>query len=81
MRANPGKKVALPALAAETGAAVRSSSTPNGADTRDAMIRAAAYRCYERRGHVPGHEIEDWLRAEMEVDGQMNDKPGPDPAR
>jgi hypothetical protein len=36
--------------------------------TRDALIRLAAYSFYERRGFIEGHELEDWLQAEMEVD-------------
>ena len=36
--------------------------------TREALIRLAAYSFYERRGFIDGHELEDWLQAEMEVD-------------
>jgi len=31
-------------------------------------IEAAAYLKAERRGFTPGHEMEDWLEAEREVD-------------
>ncbi len=31
---------------------------------RDQAIREAAYACYEARGREPGHELEDWLKAE-----------------
>jgi type III secretory pathway component EscU len=31
-------------------------------------IEAAAYLKAERRGFTPGHETEDWLDAEREVD-------------
>jgi hypothetical protein len=41
---------------------------PGDADDREAMIRIAAFALYERRGGIPGHEIEDWLQAEIEVD-------------
>ena len=34
---------------------------------RHAMIAEAAYYCAERRGFAPGHELEDWLRAEAEI--------------
>jgi hypothetical protein len=30
----------------------------------------AAYFRAERRGFAPGHEIEDWLAAEAELNGQ-----------
>ena len=33
-----------------------------------AMIAEAAYCRAERRGFEPGHELEDWLRAEVEVE-------------
>jgi len=33
-------------------------------------IRQAAYVLYEARGGVYGHELEDWLKAEAEVDAQ-----------
>lgn len=41
------------------------------AEKREVMIRIAAYSFYERRGFVCGHELEDWLQAEMEVDRQL----------
>lgn len=43
--------------------------------TREALIRLMAYKCYERRGFVSGRELEDWLEAEMEVDRQMAGEP------
>lgn len=30
-------------------------------------IRKRAYQLYEQRGHIDGHELEDWLQAEAEV--------------
>ena len=48
----------------------KSKSAPaqagNGAQ-RQAMIAEAAYYFAERRGFAPGHELEDWLRAEAEI--------------
>ncbi len=35
------------------------------------MIAEAAYLRAERRGFAPGHEHEDWLAAEAEVDGLL----------
>ena len=35
---------------------------------RHEMIEAAAYRRAEARGFAPGHDVEDWLDAEREVD-------------
>ncbi len=37
-------------------------------ERRRALIAEAAYLRAERRGFVPGHEEEDWLAAEAEVD-------------
>ena len=36
---------------------------PDG-DQRERMVREAAYCCYEARGCIDGHELEDWLKAE-----------------
>lgn len=48
----------------------KSKSAPTQAGDRaqrQAMIAEAAYYCAERRGFAPGHELEDWLRAEAEI--------------
>jgi len=37
-------------------------------DRRRALIAELAYYRAERRGFEPGHETEDWLSAEAEVD-------------
>ena len=51
------------------------------AEKREAMIRIAAYTFYERRGFVSGHELEDWLEAEMEIDRQSAAVPKPTQAK
>ena len=38
---------------------------------RAALIAEAAYFGAERRGFAPGHEQEDWLAAEAEVDARL----------
>ena len=38
---------------------------------RDVMVEKAAYYHAERRGFEPGHELEDWLQAEAEIDEFM----------
>jgi hypothetical protein len=38
-----------------------------GADLRSAMTAESAYYRAERRGFTPGHELEDWLAAEAEI--------------
>jgi hypothetical protein len=34
------------------------------------VIRTRAYQLYEERGCEPGHELDDWLRAEAEIMGK-----------
>jgi len=36
--------------------------------------RARAHRMYEDRGSIDGNEMDDWLQAEAELDGQRNSK-------
>jgi len=35
--------------------------------TREQKIRNRAYEIYLQRGEQPGHEVEDWLLAELEL--------------
>lgn len=46
------------------------SGKPRPLADREARIAQAAYRRAEQRGFYPGHEVEDWLAAEKEVDAQ-----------
>jgi len=41
------------------------------AEVRRSMIAEGAYLRAERRGFAPGHETEDWLAAEAEVDALL----------
>jgi hypothetical protein len=43
------------------------------------MIAEKAYLRAERRGFAPGHETEDWLAAEAEVDVLLRISPGGSP--
>ena len=40
-------------------------------DERLAMIADNAYYRAERRGFMPGYELEDWLAAEREIDALL----------
>ena len=40
-------------------------------DLRRGLIAQAAYYRAERRGFEPGHEAEDWLAAESEIDAAL----------
>ena len=44
---------------------------PHVFEDRRALIAKAAYLKAERRGFAPGHELEDWLAAENEVDQRL----------
>ena len=50
-------------------------TTPDSQDDekRHARIRELAYRLYEERGRVDGHDVEDWLQAEsiISAGGQL----------
>jgi hypothetical protein len=49
----------------------RSSTAPAHVEPyspREALIATAAYYRAARRGFLPGHELEDWLAAEQEID-------------
>lgn len=38
---------------------------------RNALVREAAYLRAQARGFEPGHELDDWLAAEHEVDARV----------
>jgi hypothetical protein len=40
-------------------------------ERRAALIAEAAFFRAEKRGFTPGHEMEDWLAAESEVDARL----------
>lgn len=44
---------------------------PRVPEDRRASIAKAAYLIAARRGFAPGHELEDWLAAEDEVDQRL----------
>ena len=48
-------------------AGVTVSAKPDAVE-RHGMVATAAYYLAERRGFEPGHELEDWLAAEAEVE-------------
>jgi len=65
-----------PADAAETpGATGRVEKTMTGvsSEQRLRMIEVAAYFLAERRCFGPGHELDDWLKAQSEIDRQLSE--------
>ena len=56
--------------------AIAGAGGPQGPDSaREARIRQAAYAAYVRRGRQPGHEEEDWLEAERQIDAEDGLRP------
>ena len=41
------------------------------ADQRHSMIAVAAYYIAQHRGFEAGHELEDWLRAESQIESAL----------
>lgn len=53
-------------------ASAKAAEPPHAAHPdRRRLIQEAAYYRAERRGFVPGCELEDWLAAETEVDQRL----------
>ena len=40
-------------------------------ETRDALVAESAYFRSAHRGFEPGHEVDDWLAAESEIDAAL----------
>jgi hypothetical protein len=53
---------------------IAANETPRPAVDRYASIAQAAYFRSQHRGFKPGHEMEDWLAAEAEVDQRLRGK-------
>jgi Protein of unknown function (DUF2934) len=64
-RPTPAEAGAVEAAITPTAVAASQSIAP---EQRQAMICDAAYFLSERRGFGPGHELDDWLAAEGEID-------------
>ena len=41
-------------------------------EARKLMIAEAAYYCAEKRGFASGHDLEDWLEAESQIDRMLS---------
>jgi hypothetical protein len=39
---------------------------------RERLIAEAAYLRAEKRGFAPGFQLDDWLAAETQIDGEVN---------
>jgi hypothetical protein len=66
---NPISKQVLTMPEAGSVPQLRKNPPPTNSSPVDltAQIRERAYQLFQERGSVPGHEHEDWVRAEREV--------------
>lgn len=69
-RRNAGQAKPATPLGASGGALVHLAPYFHPLDPaqRHAQIELLAYERAERRGFAPGHELDDWLAAEAEID-------------
>jgi len=74
----PPEQVSVPPSVVPVTGAVKKRRRTRAAQTmacyhedRHASIAEAAYYRSEQRGFAPGHELEDWLAAEEEVDQRL----------
>jgi hypothetical protein len=53
-----------------TGSALERREIPSFSESREARIAEAAYWRAEKRGFEAGHELDDWLAAERQIDAE-----------
>jgi hypothetical protein len=73
MASNPDEKVESTAVnrsCAQSLAALAAFVRPHVPENRHQCIAELAFASAERRGFAPGHELDDWLEAEREVDAR-----------
>lgn len=70
-RAEPREAGIGPAAGAERAVVAEQGMQRDAPVERWQRVAVAAYFCAERRGFAPGGELEDWLRAEAEIDGPL----------
>ena len=68
---NDGAASVTPESPQESTQSAAAASVSIDPDTRRQLVAAQAYFLAERRGFAAGHEIEDWVAAEMVVDSQL----------
>ena len=53
--------------------AVRYGADTSGLNVENVpeFIRKRAYQLFEMRGRQPGHELDDWLQAELEIESRF----------
>lgn len=63
------------------GSAVVPANPSVSAEQRCVLISEAAYFLAEHRGFAPGHDLDDWLAAETEIDAILMRERAPDVER
>jgi len=71
MLSTPDNKVAEQRAATAQSDATALSEVARFEEERRRMIAEAAYYLAERRGFAPGHEEDDWLQAEAQIDDEL----------
>lgn len=57
-------------MATVTGKRSATSGMTAAEAANEDQIRRRAYELYEEHGRQDGHEVEDWLQAEAEINGK-----------
>ena len=71
-QSHPARTTASAKVAArKRSAEPQTASAKTAPEQRQQLIAQAAYFIAERRGFAPGNELEDWLRAEAEIEACM----------
>ncbi len=68
------KNSGTPPVGIERAASGKPADSKQTTEEREQQIRVRAHRIYEDRGLIDGNEVDDWLQAEAELDGQPNSK-------
>jgi len=68
----PGHSSSERPAAASTDSESQSFTRVSSTEARHALIAEAAYRHAERRGFLPGEDLQDWFAAEREVDALLD---------
>lgn len=68
MAAASSKDAGAPASKPNSSSPLAGAQTAVAAEARRTMIAEAAYYIAEQRGFGSGSEVEDWLRAERQID-------------
>lgn len=68
-RHRQGAHLPIPSVVTRSSACIE---PPTREASREAMIAEAAYFRSAHRGFEPGHEVDDWLAAEAEIDRALS---------